>query len=252
MTPWILLRGLAREGRHWGDFTRVFEGAFRDSKVVVLDIPGNGSRNAETSPVTIDGMVEACRRQLASMDVKPPYGLLAISLGGMISVQWSVTYPQEVQAQVLINTSMRPFSPFYRRLQPRNYFTVLRLLSAGEDAVVREAHILRMTTRNPHSGVVSEWVRIQVDRPVSRVNAARQLLAAARFKAPLAAPLTRTLVLASERDGLVSFQCSVAISKQWDCCLYLHQTAGHDLPLDDPVWVVGQVERWYRDQPLEA
>lgn len=72
----------------------------------------------------------------------------------------------------------------------------------------------------------------------------RQLVAAARYCAPTAAPVDLVLLLGSQEDRLVSSQCSQAIAQAWGLPLQLHPWAGHDLPLDDPQWVIDAVLQW--------
>ena len=79
---------------------------------------------------------------------------------------------------------------------------------------------------------------------MSATNALRQLLAAARYRAPAVAPHPHILLLASQNDRLVNSRCSQAIARGWQCDLALHPQAGHDLPLDAPRWVLEQVQQW--------
>jgi pimeloyl-ACP methyl ester carboxylesterase len=241
---WILLRGLTRESGHWGGFVQQFAQAVPHIQVVALDLPGNGSFYLQRSPLSVQAMVAHCRAQLTQRGIVPPFGVLAVSLGAMVAVQWSQCYPQEVAAQVLISTSMRPFSAFYQRLRPANYTTLLRLILLGASPEVWERTVLRLTSHKADASVLPVWLAIRRERPVSRANACRQLLAAARFKAPGAPPMVPTLVLAGEQDRLVSVQCSQALAAHWQCVLYLHPSAGHDLPLDDGPWVAQQVQQW--------
>jgi len=67
------------------------------------------------------------------------------------------------------------------------------------------------------------------------------LPAAARYRAPPPPPPVPTLLLASTHDRLVRCACSRALARAWRCALVEHPHAGHDLPLDDPQWVVQQV-----------
>jgi len=244
MSNWIFLRGLTRESRHWGAFVDQFAQALPSHQVSAIDLPGNGLLNQQASPCRVPEMVAACRAQLAQLGVAPPYHLLAMSLGGMVAVAWAHAYPQEVAAQVLINTSMRPFNPFYQRLQPANYATLMQLAVSGASAHAWERAVLHMTSRVRDASVLPRWVALRQSHPVSRANALRQLLAAARFQAPSGAPLVPTLLLASLHDQLVSAQCSQRIAQHWHCPLRVHPAAGHDLPLDDGPWVAQQVCDW--------
>ena len=245
MTSWIFLRGLTREGRHWGDFVGQFQQAWPDQTVVTLDLAGNGQLNQRNSAWRVEDMVADCRQQLALRHSEPPYHLLAMSLGAMVAVAWAELHPREIAAQVLINTSVRPFSPFYQRLRPANYVQLLRLILSGAAPEAWERAILQLTSNRGNEAVLPHWVTLRRANPVSAPNALRQLLAAARFRAPAKPPVTPTLLLASAQDHLVSVDCSEALSKHWHCALRVHPDAGHDIPLDDGPWVARQVREWF-------
>jgi pimeloyl-ACP methyl ester carboxylesterase len=245
---WILLRGLTRESRHWRNFLKQFQQALPDTQIIALDLPGNGRLNQQRSPMRVQDMVATCRAQLVSRNIAPPYNVLAMSLGAMVSVAWTESHPQEVAAQVLINTSMRPFSPFYHRLLPANYAQLLKLSLLGAAPEAWERAVLHLTSNRVHDDheddVLPLWLALRQENPVSRCNAIRQLIAAARFRAPLLKPPAPTLLLASEQDHLVSVKCSQTLASHWQCDLRVHDSAGHDLPLDDGTWVIAQLSAW--------
>lgn len=248
MTPptWILLRGLMREQRHWGSFPATLARALPGAAIVTPDLPGNGERHAMDSPTRVAGMVEFCRQEVSERGIAPPYHLLALSLGGMVAVEWAHRYPQEIARCVLINTSMRPYSPFYRRLRWHNYGALLRQLLLG-DAASQEALILRLTSRRHGHGnpaLLANWLSFQQQYPVSRRNALRQLLSAARYRAPLVRPAMPVLVMAGAQDQLVDHRCSQQLAQVWDAACMLHPDAGHDLPLDDGDWVADTLVQW--------
>lgn len=248
MNTWIFLRGLTRESRHWGVFIEQFQNALPGCEVIALDLPGNGRLHQQCSPLRVQDMVAHCRAQLALRAIEPPYHVLAMSLGAMVAVAWGHAHPHELAANVLINTSMRPFSPFYQRLRPANYGALLKLALAGATAEVWERTVLRLTSNRVDESVLPHWLALRRESPVSRSNALRQLIAAARFRAPLVQPLAPTLVLASEQDHLVNVECSRALTRHWRCDLRVHPGAGHDLPLDDGPWVAAQVRDWQCEQ----
>ena len=254
MTSWIFLRGLTRGTAHWGRFPDAFRNAVPDSRVIPLDLPGNGSLNQVPSPLSITGMVSYCRTELLQRGEKPPYYLLAMSLGAMVAAEWSYQYPDEVAGCVLINTSFRPVSPFYRRLRPRNYLALLRLALLKTTSSDRERIILKMTSNNAasHEQVIPDWIATRLEHPVKEVNALRQLMAAARYRVPAAPPPVEVLLLAGVQDELVNVECSLAIASRWKCSLELHPSAGHDLPLDAPLWVTEQVRLWLQARSAVA
>lgn len=243
---WIFLRGLMRDARHWGDFPQRFASRFPGEHIELLDLPGNGLRNGERSPMRVAEMGEFCRHALRERGLSAPHCIVAMSLGAMVTVDWMSRHPEEVRAAVLINTSLRPFSAFYERLRPMAWGPLLRLMLAHPGERTIEQTILELTShhRDQTAIVVDDWVDWRHSHPVSRANALRQLLAAARFRAPESAPATPTLILTSRQDGLVDTRCSGKLAQAWQCPLREHPTAGHDLPLDDGDWVIEQVAQW--------
>jgi pimeloyl-ACP methyl ester carboxylesterase len=221
-----------------------FQDTFADDHVVPLDFPGNGALHMQKSPTTVQTMVTHCREQLAQLQLPPPYRVVALSMGGMVSVAWAQACPQEVSHQVLINTSLRPINPFYQRLRPSNYPRMLHLLLSGADDHKWEQTIWRMTSRMSPPETVASWIRLRQQHPVQPLNALRQLWAASKFTAPLAPPPVTTLLLASKHDALVNVACSRSIALHWQWPLFEHPQAGHDLPLDDGQWVINQIHAW--------
>lgn len=247
-TAWLLLRGLTREARHWGDFPERLA-ARLGTPVHCLDLPGNGRLNYLPSPESVEGMADWCHAEIGRIGIPGPCAVLAMSLGAMVAVAWSERYPADIERAALINTSLRPYSAPWQRLRPGNYLRLLRLLALPASARQIEEVILRMTSRRPDTAVVDRWVALRAGNPVSRRNALRQLFAAAAYRAPPCKPCARLLLLASARDGLVAPACSLRLAERWDVPLHIHPEAGHDLPLDDPQWVTRQIEAWSGSDP---
>jgi pimeloyl-ACP methyl ester carboxylesterase len=243
---WVLLRGLTRESRHWGHFPQHLGEALGGARVVCLDLPGNGKLNGMASLRRVEAMADYCHAELANLGIDPPCRVLAMSLGAMVAVAWAERHPADIATAVLINTSLRPFSPFYRRLLPSNYPRLLRLFGLQSSDRELETTILQMTTRlvPDHPVVVEQWLQWRRENPVSRRNALLQLLAAASYRAPRKRPLDQLLLLASACDALVDTRCSMQLAAQWDARIAVHPSAGHDLPLDDDAWVLAQIGLW--------
>lgn len=243
---WVLLRGLTRSAAHWGDFPQALAQALPGARVVLLDLPGNGTLCQQPSPTRIAALVDFCRAELRRQGVATPVHLLAMSMGAMVAAQWAHDAPEDLAGAVLINTSFRPFSPFFQRLRPRNYARLLGVALPLASADARERMVLRLTSNHvqQHASALAQWLQIRRQHPVSTANALRQMLAAARFRARTQAPACPVLLLGSAQDGLVNAQCSRTIARRWGAPLALHPDAGHDLPLDDPPWVISQVQQW--------
>jgi pimeloyl-ACP methyl ester carboxylesterase len=247
MTTWVLLRGLMREARHWGEFPMLFQKAMDVQHVVTLDFPGNGSLHAESSATNMTAMANHCRMQLRQLGYAPPYRVLALSLGAMVAVAWSELYPSELEKMVLINTSLAPCNPFYHRLRPKIYPAVIRLLFYGS-AAQRESLILRLTSNQSYTEsqqtILEQWIAYAKEFPITRTNILRQLLAALLYRAVQTTPPVPVLLLAGQQDRLVNVKCSIRLAQHWYCAIRLHPSAGHDLPLDDGAWVTQQIREW--------
>lgn len=248
---WVLLRGLTRERRHWGAFPQTFAQTVPAAQVIALDLPGNGALHRERSPWRVEAMAEHCRHALHQRGVAPPYHLLAMSLGAMVATAWAARHQGELAATVLINTSLRPFSPFHQRLRPANYATLARLVLTRASARDWEQAVLRLTSRSTvrNDTRLDAWVGYRRECPVRATNALRQLAAAAHYRAPRTKPAPPVLLLASAADALVDPRCSWQLARQWGCPVATHPWAGHDLPLDDGPWVAQQVRDWLDGAP---
>ncbi|MFM0740826.1 alpha/beta hydrolase [Paraburkholderia xenovorans] len=246
MSTWILLRGLTRETRHWGRLPAALRKAIGGARVLLLDLPGNGEFNMLRAPANVEDMVSFVRVAALQSGVPGPYRVLAMSLGGMVATAWAQRHPDEIERLVLINTSMRPFSRMTERLRPSAWPALLGVALHWRDASRPEKTIHSLTCNNVEafSADLDQWREIRRSAPVSRGNALRQLLAAARFNAGHARPRCPVLILSSRADQLVSPICSAKLAAAWGAVHREHAWAGHDLPHDDPAWTSRQVHKW--------
>ncbi|MCB5196761.1 alpha/beta fold hydrolase [Deefgea salmonis] len=243
MKNWVLLRGLMRETRHWGDFAQQLQQQYPQDRIIMLDWPGNGQLNAQISPNRIEQMVQYLRQTLIEQGHQAPYHVIALSLGAMVAIAWAQQAPNELASATLINTSLRPFNRFYQRLRPRNYPQLLRLLFST--AAQQEQIILQLTSNTSirsQAQLLPQWIAYQQQYPIRRSNILRQLFAALRYRSRLNCPAVPLQLLASQCDQLVSAQCSQTLAQRWQIPLYRHPSAGHDLPLDDAAWVLAHLQ----------
>jgi pimeloyl-ACP methyl ester carboxylesterase len=249
---WILLRGLARESAHWGDFVPLLQTAFPEAKITLLDLPGTGCFYQENSPNNIPAITADVRQQAFNQGLlKQPVTLLALSLGAMVAWEWMQKYPEDIGGATLINTSFANLSPFYHRLRWQSYKDFAGLLMA-RDLYRKEYKIVQLVSnrRDQDQQIAKAWEKIQNERPISFNNSLKQLIAAARFRPDEIKPQPAVLLLNGEGDRLVSNACSQAIQKKWQLELRRHPWAGHDLTLDDGVWVVLQLKAWLESLSL--
>jgi len=243
---WVLLRGLARESAHWGDFIPLLQAAFPTATITTLDLPGTGYWYQETSPATIAEIVEIVRQQALKQGVlEQPITLLALSLGGMVAWEWMQRYPQDIAAACLINTSFADLNPAYQRMRWQSLGKIANIARLN-DNVQRELAIVQLiSNRRDHDQAIAQaWAALDELRPISAGTRLRQIIAAARYRPGDIKPQAPVLLLNSQTDRLVAAACSEAIQQKWHLPLHRHPWAGHDLPLDDGEWVVAQLQAW--------
>ena len=246
---WVLLRGLTREARHWGGFAAQLAPHIDQDTITMLDLPGNGDFYQQPSPTSVSATVQFARRQLLGRGIKPPYKILAMSLGGMVATSWAQRFPMEVDRLVLINTSMRPFCSMTERLRPANWVKLGLLAARWSDADQTETtiHELTCNSTSQRDEDLALWRQIRKIAPVSSPNALRQFWAAARFSCASSAPRCPVLVLSSSADRLVNAVCSSRLAQAWQAAHHSHLWAGHDLPHDDSQWVCERISDWLRN-----
>lgn len=252
---WVLLRGLTREAGHWGPFIHTLQAHLPPgTRIITPDIAGNGALHTQPSATSVPAMAEQVRQQLIAMGCPPPYHVVAMSLGAMVTVAWMHAHPHELTHAVLINTSLRPHSPFWHRLRPRQYPIVARLIFTRPNPLQWEQAVMRMTCQHPPDvdQALQHWLALRSLHPVGVVNGLKQLWAATRYRAPQQVPAqVPTLLLHAAKDQMVHPACTRTLSERWQWPTACHPTAGHDLPLDDSAWVARQIAHWLQTgQPM--
>lgn len=247
---WLLLRGLTREKGHWGSFLRQFEQRFSHAEVRAIDLPGCGQHFKELSPCSIPGIAASLLKHAPLKDWRKDdkaFGIFGLSMGGLVAMELAQQM-KSCKRVVLVNSSLTSLSPPWHRLRPSALFTLLSVLGRWYHAE-RENAILRLTSQNfsTHLKTQAEWRQIHLQRPVSRLSAIAQLIAAAYY-VPRQKHLNgvKTLVLSGGKDRIVNPQSSQRLARWLNSSLVIQPNAGHDLPLDDPAWVCTQVAEWMR------
>lgn len=243
---WILLRGLARESAHWGDFVPLLQTTFPGAKITALDLPGTGCFYRDKSPNTIKAIAGTVRHHALDLGLlQQPVTLLALSLGGMVAWEWLHYYPDDICGAALISTSFAGLSPFYERLRWQVYGKFFALVME-RDLYKRELAIVQLVNnrRESDAQIAKDWEHIQKERPVSLNNVFNQLLAAASYSPSLVKPKQPILLMNAKGDRLVAPSCSETLQKKWGLDLLTHPWAGHDLTVDDGAWVAMQLKKW--------
>lgn len=247
MMNWLMLRGLAREKRHFGDFPSTFERLMPGHRAFPMDLVGFGSRAGATVPLTLAEIVEELRARFLAE--RPSggerWGIFAISLGGMVALEWAARHPNDFARVVVANTSAGNTSKVWERFLPAVWPKLPGLVLG--DPLARERTILGITvnSKSPEekAEIATRWHAWFEERRPSRRAFFRQILAAARSTLPerIEPPL---MVMTSKADRLVSWRCSERIAAKLGARLEVHDEAGHDLSLDAPEWICERIAAW--------
>lgn len=238
---WLLLRGLARGQGHWGSFAELFQQAHPNDEIEFLNAPGCGERVGEISPLKISEYVEDLRARSRAVREGKKLHVLALSLGGMITVEWMRLYPDEIEQAYLVSTSASNWARFYERFQPQNYWPVIKMIKSRQPEFI-EKTTLHMVA-NSEERIQAEWksmLSYTRRHPLQIKNVLRQLSAAAQFHFPEKSP-GKVKIIGSYGDRLVSPSCSLKIAEHWGVPVFMHEWAGHDIAIDDPRWLIEQV-----------
>ncbi|MFZ4714456.1 MAG: alpha/beta fold hydrolase [Bacteriovoracaceae bacterium] len=246
----FLLRGLVRESEHWGDFIETLQAKMPQANIFTFDIPGVGIYNHKPSPPSIPKIVEHVRQDYLNILKNPDYKelpnyIVAISLGGMLTVEWISKNPYDFKKAVVINSSLKGFSSLFKRMLPKNYPTLFKIAGA-KSVEEKEENTLRMVCNNMQTfdKTLALWIKIQKKKPVSTYNAARQIWAAMTYTPTKVKPKTPILIINSAKDRLVDPNCSVDIANKWNLPILTHPEAGHDLSGDAPDWLADELSKW--------
>jgi pimeloyl-ACP methyl ester carboxylesterase len=217
----VLIRGLAREAGHWHEFDRGLTEHFADAVIERHDLPGNGARWRDASPLDVGAMAAELRASVWA-EHRSPTVLVAISLGAMVCLEWLRRWPADpLVGLVAINTSVGGLCwPWERMRVPASLYTLRTLLE--RDPVACELAVLDLTTSEHRRdrALAEQHAAIHRERPIRRSNVLRQMIATASFRVDRFTPAIPVLLLNSARDRMVDPRCS--------------QKLAHTL--DDPRW----------------
>jgi len=235
---WVLIRGLVRGRGHWLDFLSILESAAPGDEIECLDLAGNGERFREVSDLTTAAAARDLRSRSKFVAENKKVRIVGHSLGAMVAVEWARQFPKDIEMLCLMNTSSADLSPPWMRLSP-SLLKIIPGLLRTNDAFQQERLVLGLIANNSQrvNELLPRLAAYTALRPVTPINAFRQILAGttARFPRHMSVPVK---ILASERDRLVSVENSRRLAARWGVPAHIHPTAGHDLAVDDPRWLV--------------
>ncbi len=243
---WLFIRGMVREQRHWEEFPSIFEEKFPAARVYFLDLPGIGTMGHMKSPLDIPSIIEICQRRFDQIKegVSGDWGILGVSLGGMVSLSWMDVVPKQFKLGVVINSSAASLSHPLERMQPQTLMRFLKTVFLKDRKKIERVILERtVSAHTDTSEILKRWAQIAPDPKMVRNLAFRQMLAAGRFvpTGNLSVPL---LFIGAKGDRLAHWKCSLKLSQRYGGSFALHPWGGHDLTLEDPKWCINKISEW--------
>lgn len=238
---YIFIRGLTRGTIHWGEFKNLMIDKVGEGHCEFLEIPGNGELNMLDTPTNAKAVIEFLRKESKFIQMNKKVFLCGISLGGMISLKWLELYPDEINYVFAINSSLNDLSKMSQRFNMKLYPKMISML-LSKDHQKQQRFILELSSNDPinYDKYEKSFTDFAIKHPVKFKNFINQLLLAREVKINKVNPNKATIIYAYH-DRLVDKSCSLAIAKKFNLLVLEHKTAGHDLPLDDPKWLLEKI-----------
>jgi pimeloyl-ACP methyl ester carboxylesterase len=250
----LLVRGLVRSQRSWGDYPERLRQQAPQLKLHFLDLPGVGTENGRECPTSIAAIrIDLAKRfheKIARGEFpKGPWSLVAISMGGMLALDWVDAEPGLFEKVVVINSSSSdlssPFERFQVKILPRMLHAFLVNRPEVSESLILDITSNRYSKEDPKmQKLLEDRVQSMKDQPVSRLTFFRQITSASRYRLPPRPPKPKTLIVSAAKDRLVSPKCSERLAEKLHAPHSIHPWAGHDLPVDDPEWLARETKEW--------
>ncbi len=159
----VLVHGLGGQAGNWFKTVR----SLRNYEVVVLDLPGHGDCTFEQLDWTSETVFELFVQLVDEATHDRPLVLVGNSMGGWLSLLYSLKFPHRVARLVLVNSAGLEFDYDRRLLMPRNRRDAQRTVDAviGDDAPRLPGFMLDAMIQNAEGSPLANAVERVDDAP---------------------------------------------------------------------------------------
>jgi 3-oxoadipate enol-lactonase len=229
----LLVRGLSRSGRYWGELR---ERLGRSFHLLVTDNRGCGRSDAPWPPYSTALMADDHAAILDAAGVAQAH-VFGISLGGMIAQEVGIRHAGRVKRLILGCTT--PGGANAVQFPRGGLLGILRAALSSPDRAMRgiAPRLLSPETLRDRPEIVEQWIAIARDEPKRRLGLLGQLIAAGRHDAweDLPGITLPTLVVTGDADRVIAPGNSRLLADRIPGArLHVIAGAGHDLPADRP------------------
>jgi len=232
--PLLLVRGLSRSSRYWGELRERLAKSFH---LLVTDNRGSGRSDAPWPPYSTKRMADDHAAVLDAAGVTGRVHVFGISLGGMIAQHIALRHPSRVDRLILGCTT--PGGEHAVRIGRKAVFALLRASMGPVARSMRRVAplLLSAETLRERPEVVEQWIAIALGERRRRAGFLGQFLAAGRHDAWRRLPFMTapTLVVTGDADRLIPPENSRLLAERIPGAkLRVIAGAGHDFPSDKP------------------
>jgi 3-oxoadipate enol-lactonase len=199
--PLLLVRGLGRSSRYWGELR---ERLGRSFHLLVTDNRGAGRSDAPWPPYSTSLMADDHAAILGAAGVARTH-VFGMSLGGMIAQKLAIRHPARVERLILGCTT--PGGPHSVKASRKDVLGLLRASIGSTERTMRRMapRLLSAETLRTKPEIVDQWIALSAGEPRRRRGYLGQLVAGgghdAWSKLPhISAP---TLVVTGDADRLI-------------------------------------------------
>jgi pimeloyl-ACP methyl ester carboxylesterase len=230
VTPILLLRPLGGSSLSWGPFAEALAARL---SVITFDAPARTTTRA---------MAEDACRALDDRGVERAH-VFGLSLGGMVATWLAIDRPSRVDRLVLASTL--PKGTMFRHDAAFRALSIARCLARppAQAEACLATRVLSREFRRAHPDVVTRVREAAAARPASHRALLTMLAAAARHDAYAQLPEIHapTLIIAGERDPLVSAAAQHLLEHIPHARFELAPGVGHDISVEAPEWLASKV-----------
>ncbi len=204
--PLVLIAGLGATRLFWWKQVKPLSQRFR---VVAVDNRDAGDSPQAQGPYSVSDMADDTARLITSLGLGSAH-IVGISMGGFITLDLALRYPELVARTVLVSTSAG--GPAHIQAGPELYEAMIRI--DGEDVETRMRRILPFITgprfAHDHPEDVDGYIEAFLAKPMADEPYERQMAAITEYArygtAPRLAEITApTLVVHGTEDRVIPF-----------------------------------------------
>lgn len=242
--PILLLHGLGANAESW--YLQIPALAEAGYRVIAPDLPGFGKSTFEGGNWDFERVSKELFKMMRSYHIQK-FGLLGISMGGVIGLKMAADYNEFVSMSILVNT--------FAVLRPQGWSELRYFIQRGLRAFLLSPNAqAELVAQRVFPG--NEMYRIMLAESIKQADQRvyrRAMLALVRFDGrKLASKINNpVLVVSGERDTTVPlYMQQRLVNLLPNCAHVIIKGAGHALPVDQPK-IFNQIMLDFYENPSE-